>query len=405
MRRVSLLLPFQPVAPRCTKALGGASLRLLGARSVGTALVALLVMTAHPAAAQFGQKKQSFRLTGDAFARYEWTRKIPTLPEGTVDENRYNLQARPRVEAVFGPVELGVGGLFTYSGEDNTVLPDGEPRLIVRDNFFSRDARLDVYYAKIKAGPVVIEGGRMLMSLPLTEMIWDNDLRPRGGILSLDFSQEGSLSHFAIRGIYARGSHWFGGESELFGGSDESEIFGGSVDLAIETGPRSQILFAGSYLDFRKLETLDPRIRRQNTRGPLGFLAFDYRVADVVFRLTSGGQIPFSLAIDYCWNTALSENNKGLWLQAAMGALEISRARLEYTYGKIDRDATVAAFNADDFYWATGVEVHRADLASATGRGSSLHAIASWQRFKDSPIPEERDQWVQRYRIEYRYTF
>ena len=112
-----------------------------------------------------------------------------------------------------------------------------------------------------------------------------------------------------------------------------------------------------------------------------------------------------ALAIDYCWNTAADENNKGLWLQAAMGALEISRARLEYTYGRIDRDATVAAFNADDFYWATGVEVHRADLSSATGRGSSLHAIASWQRFKDSPWPEERDQWVQRYRIEYRHSF
>jgi hypothetical protein len=359
-------------------------------------LLALLAIAAHPAAAQYGQKKQSFRLAGDAFARYEWTKKIPNPPEGTVDEDRYDLQARPRVEAVFGPVELGVGGLFTYSGEDNTLLPDGEPRPTVRDNFYSRDARLDVYYAKIKAGPVVIEGGRMLMSLPLTEMIWDNDLRPFGGVLSLDFSQDGSLSHFAIRGIYARGSHWF---------EDESEMFGGSVELAIETGPRSQILLAGSYLDFRKLETLDPRILRENTGGALGLLALDYRVADVVFRLTSGGQIPFSLAIDYCWNTAVDEDNKGLWLQVAMGALEISRARLEYTYGKIDRDATVAAFNADDFYWATGVEVHRLDLGSAAGRGSSLHAIASWQRFKDSPLPEERDPWVQRYRVEYRYTF
>ena len=359
-------------------------------------LVALLVMTAHPAAAQYGQKKQSFRFAGDALARYEWTLKIPTLPEGTVDENRYFLQARPRIEAVFGPVELGVGGLFNYSKDDNTLLPDGEPRLIVRDNFDSRDARFDVYYAKIKAGPVVIHGGRMLMSLPLTEMIWDNDLRPRGGVLSLDFSQDGSLSHFAIRGIYALGSHWF---------PDESEMFGGSIELAIETAPQSQILLAGSYLEFRDLDTLDPQVRRQNTRGPLGFLLYDYRVVDILGRLTAGGQVPVSLAVDYCWNTALSENNKGLWLEAAMGALEISRARLGYTYAKIDPDATVAAFNTDDFYWATGVEVHRLDLGSATGRGSSLHAIASWQRFKDGPTEEERDQWVQRYRIEYRFTF
>jgi hypothetical protein len=360
-------------------------------------LVAVLAMLARPAVAQYGQqKKGSIRFAGDALVRYEWTLKIPNPPEGTVDENLYFLQGRPRIEAAFGPVELGVGGLFSYSKDDNTKLPDGEPRPTVRDNYFSRDARFDVYFARVKAGPVVAEGGRMLMPLPLTEMIWDKDLRPLGGVVSLDFSQVGSLSHFAVRGIYALKSHWF---------PDESKMLGGSAELAIETGPASQFLLAGSYLDFRELETLDPQIRRQNTRDDLGQLAFDYRVVDVLLRLTAGGQVPFALAADYCWNTSLSDGNKGLWLEAAMGALKISRVRLGYTYAKIDRDATVAAFNADDFYWFTGVEVHRLDLGSATGKGSSLHGIASWQRFKDSLVPEERDPWVQRYRIEWRYTF
>lgn len=358
-------------------------------------LAVLVVTTALPATAQYGQKKQSIRFAGDALARYEWTLGIPT-PDGMIDENRYILQARPRLEAAFGPVELGVGGQFNYSKDDNTLLPDGTPRLIVRDNFFSRDTRFDVYYAKVKAGPVVAQGGRLLMPLPLTEMVWDGDLRPRGGVLSLDFSQAGSLSHFAIHGIFARGSHWF---------PDESEMFGGSVDLAIETGPDSQVLLAGSYLYFRELNTLDQQVRRQNTLGPLGLYVYDYRVADVLARIVSGGQVPFSLVVDYCWNTTLSEDNKGLWLQVAMGELEISRARLEYTYSKVDRDATVAAFNNDDFFWGTGYEAHRFDLGGATGRGTSLHAIASWQRFKDSDIPEERDQWVRRYRIEWRYSF
>ena len=46
-------------------------------------------------------------------------------------------------------------------------------------------------------------------------------------------------------------------------------------------------------------------------------------------------------------NTALSEGNKGLWFGLTLGELGTSPARLEYTYAKIDRDATVAAFNAD----------------------------------------------------------
>ena len=96
----------------------------------------------------------------------------------------------------------------------------------VRDNYVSRDARPDVYYARVKVGPVVAEGGRMLQSLPLTEMIWDADLRPFGGTVALDFSRQGSLSHLAVRGLYAKGSHWFDDESVMFGGSMPSSIMG-----------------------------------------------------------------------------------------------------------------------------------------------------------------------------------
>ncbi len=35
----------------------------------------------------------------------------------------------------------------------------------------------------------------------------------------------------------------------------------------------------------------------------------------------------------------------------------------------------------------------------------SCAPCASWQRYKDSLIPEERDQWIQRYRLEWRYTY
>jgi len=359
-------------------------------------LAALAVAVAHPLAAQgYGQQQKSFRFTGDSVMRYEWTREIPTL-DGKVNEDRYFVQARPRVELDLGPVELGVGGQFNYSQDDNTLLPGGDPRLIIRDNFYSRKALFDLYYGKVKAGPVEAVGGRFLMPLPVTEMIWDRDLRPFGGGGAVVFEQGGSLTRFAVRGIYATKSHWF---------EDESVMFGGSAELALQTGGQSQLMLGGAYLDFRDLDTIDPRIRRQNTRTLDGLYLYDYRIVDVQGRLVSAGQVPFALVVDYCWNTALSEGNKGLWATVAMGQLASSRARLDYTYAKIDRDATVAAFNADDFYWGTGYEAHRVDLGGATSRKSSIHAIASWQRFKDSLIPEEREDWVQRYRIEWRYEY
>jgi hypothetical protein len=97
--------------------------------------------------------------------------------------------------------------------------------------------------------------------------------------------------------------------------------------------------------------------------------------------------------------------NKGLWLAAVMGDLSVSRARAEYVYAKVDRDATMAAFNTDDFFWGTGWEGHKAELATGTRKNTSIHGIAQWQRFKDSPDPLLREEWVTRYRLEWRTKF
>ena len=48
---------------------------------------------------------------------------------------------------------------------------------------------------------------------------------------------------------------------------------------------------------------------------------------------------------------------------------------------------------------------HRGDLGVSTRRNNSIHAIAQWQRFKDSPDPLVRDEWVTRYRLEWRTHF
>jgi len=358
--------------------------------ALAAASLAVLALVPVAAAQAQQQTKQSFRFAGDSLARYEWTRDIPGA-DGLVNEDRYFLQARPRVELSLGPIELGVGGAFNYSDEENDV----PPLTLVRDNYRSRDVRLDLAWGKVKLGPVVAEGGRFIMPIPFTEMIWDQDLRPQGGAVALDFSSQSSSNRFALHGIYATGSHVF---------EDESVMFGGGLELQLASGQDSSLQLVGSYLQFEDLNLLEVPIRRQNTRVA-GLIVNDYRVVDIIGRLSRGGQLPMQLVANYCWNTALDENNRGLWLSAVLGDLGTSRAQAEYTYAKIDRDATVAAFNSDDFFWGTGWEGHRADLATGTVKSSSIHAIAQWQRFKDSPDPEVREQWVTRYRLEWRTSF
>ncbi len=358
------------------------------------AVLALAPLAAAQTAAYPQQQQKAFRVAGDTLFRYEWTRDIPG-EEGLVNEDRYFLQVRPRVELNLGPIELGVGGAFNYSDVENDVPPPGEPFYIVRDNYRSRDARLDLAYAKVKLGPVVAEGGRFFMPIPFTEMIWDQDLRPQGGAVALDFSSPDSGNRFALHGIYATGSHVY---------EDESVMYGGGVELQLGAAQGSSLQLVGSYLQFEDLNKLEVPIRRQNTRLA-GLILNDYRVVDLIGRIRRGGQMPLELTGNYCWNTALDQDNKGLWLAVVLGDLGTSRARAEYTYAKIDKDATVAAFNTDDFFWGTGWEGHRADLGTGTVKSSSIHGIAQWQRFKDSPDPAVREQWVTRYRLEWRTSF
>jgi len=371
--------------------------------AAATSLAVLAVSSATSAqdpAAVYQKKNEAFRFAGDTIVRYEWTRDIPIAAVGQQpfelsNQDRYVLLARPRIEITVGPFEAGVGGGFTYSDDINYETPAGLTPPLIRDNYKSRDARLDLAWGKLTLGPVSVVGGRFLMTIPFTEMIWDRDLRPQGGAATVTLGNAASPARLRLHGIYATGSHVF---------EDESEMYGGGAEIALGRPGEAALSVMGSYLEFDELNKLEPPIRRQNTRVA-GLIAREYKVVDIVGRLSRGGQVPTQLVFDYCWNNAIESDNKGLWIAAVLGAIGVSPAELQYTYAKVDKDATVAAFATDDFFWGTGWEGHRADIGISTHKKNSIHAIAQWQRFKDSPDPLVSQQWVKRYRLEWRTQF
>ena len=387
----------------------------LAVAALGVIALTTAAAAQDPAAVYQQEPKQSFKFAGDTLARYEWTRGIPVTgdPLTFLDQDRYRVQARPRIELRFGPFELGAGGEFNYSEDENDIAPEGQSLTIIRDNYRSRDARLDLAYGKVTFGPVTAQAGRFLMPLPLTEMIWDRDIRPQGGAATITLGDAQSPARLALHGIYSLGSHVFDDEGDYLGAdsldtdvldTDATEMFGGAVELALGRPGESTLHVMGAYLQFDKLAMLEPPIRRQNTRLA-GLIVGQYHVFDIVGRLARGGQVPLQLVFDYCWNSEIDDNNKGLWLAAVMGATGVSRGQLEYTYAKVDKDATLAAYNTDDFFWGTGWEGHRVDLGLTTKQKNSIHGVAQWQRFKDSPDPAVREQWVTRYRLEWRTQF
>jgi putative porin len=363
--------------------------------------VAALVLAASEAPAQDvgvgagGQADTEYRLAfkADGLFRGEATRDLFNTP----DKDRGRAQLRPRLELGVGPVLFGVGGDFNLSTDENTELPPGAA-LLIRDNYRSRSARLDLAYASVKAGSWIrIQGGRFEMPVALTEMIWDRDLRPQGLSLRVERPAGQKLERLAFTVIGARGSHVFED-----GDVDMLHVAG---ELGLASGAFNHAELVASYLAFRDLTGLEPVIRRQNTRTvPNGPLALDYHVVDLLARLRHEGSVPVQLVAEYGWNTAADAFNKGLWFAAVLGSTRSSRLRGEYTFGHVDKDATVAAYAGDDFLWGTGWTGHRGDLGLRLREGAALHAVGQLQRFKDSPRPAERDIWVKRLRLELRLS-
>ena len=370
----------------------------------------LLILAAARAAAQeptplFQPEQQySFKVKLDGLWREEWTADIFDGAGRFRNEDRWRLRALPRVEIGLNKVTLGVGGDFNWSSDKN-YLPS---QAIIRDNYRSRDARVDLAFARWQvSNGVRLEGGRFEMPVALTEMLWDRDLRPQGGALTLEAHDEGARPRLGLTLLAARGSHVFDDDGVGLLLASGAGFFG--------AGEHGRVELRGSFLRFTGVEKLEPRIRRQNSR--LNGLVFqDYDVLDAIARYRRDGGVPLQLVADLSWNfgagktaraagEAPRKNRRGLWLAAVLGSTRSARFRGEYTFARVDKDATVAAYATDDFFWSTGWLGHRGDLGIKVTGNIAFHMVGQLQRFKDSARIEEREHWVKRYRYEIRLSY
>ena len=355
-----------------------------------------------PAAAQ----QQQAPITGDFMIRQEWNDGFFTKPD-PVPANRTRIQIRPRFEVETQVLRMGVGADINYSKDNNLEPKDIPlPLTLLRDNYDSRSIRLDLAYVGVNLSSAIkIDAGRAMMPFRLTEMIWDKDLRIQGGRAVWTLGQGKTGEPVArVSGIYSRGSHVFGDSVKTEGSTlgEGVTIKGGSFDLGF--GADKRVDLTGTYLAFDKLENLERMIRRQNTRVG-GALTREYGILDVTLRFRTNTPFPMQVVIDGARNRKAPDQRNGFWGALVLGSLIDNRIRGEYTYAKVDRDVTVAAYAGDDFFWATGWLGHRAEVAFAQSPKSSFHVIAQMQQFKDSAILAERTNWFKRLRLEARRSF
>ena len=365
-------------------------------------LILLALLPASPALAQ--QQKQA-PITGDFMIRHEWNDNFFAKPD-PVPGSRTRFQLRPRFEVETESLRMGLGADLNYA-KDNNLEPEDVPLplALIRDNYDSRSIRLDLAYLGINVGGIKVDAGRMMMPFRLTDMIWDKDLRIQGGSATWVLHQSETGEPTArVSGIYSRGSHVFVDSVDAEGSSvgDGVTIKGGSLDLGFGAGKRADL--SVTYLQFDKLQHLERMIRRQNTRVA-GELTREYGVIDVTLRLRTDTPIPIQVVLDGARNHKAADQKNGIWAALVLGSLRDARFRGEYTYAKMDKDVTVAAYAGDDFFWGTGWLGHRAEIAFAQSPKSSFHVIGQMQQFKDAPNVAERTNWLRRLRIEARRTF
>lgn len=367
--------------------------------------LALLLVPGLVASPVSAQQKQA-PITGDIIVRQEWTDNIFTTPD-PVPAHRTRMQLRPRFEVETNSLRMILGADASYS-TDNNVEPEGVPLPLnlIRDNYDSRSIRLDLASLGVNLSSAMkLDAGRLAMPFRLTNLIWDADLRIQGGAVQWTLYQGKTAEPIAkVSGIYSRGSHVFADSKDPKGSSlgEGVTIKGGSLDLGF--GASKRVDLSGTYLQFDNLAYLERMIRRQNSRVG-GLLTREYGVIDVVLRFRTDAPFPIQIVVDGAHNYKAPDQRNGFWTTLVLGSLRDTKFRGEYTYAKVDKDATVAAYAGDDFFWGTGWLGHRAEIAFVQSPKSTFHVIGTMQQFKDSPNLLERDHWVRRLRLEARRTF
>ena len=253
------------------------------------------------------------------------------------DIHRARVWVRPGVDvAVARWLRAGTRGSFALSSDDNS---DNIPRF---DNFHSDDVSLDRLYLAVEKDRWEIIAGKFAMPFQMSEMIWDQDIQPRGVFLSY------RLGPVTFRGAVFHRSHIH---------HDRSTEAGGQVALRLPLPTNWTVEADAGFLGFNALDQFQPGMERQNSvqlvEGAVRYQsAFELVIGH--FRANYRGSTRWPLAMDFSFvqNFGAAETQRAIEVAAEVGKIQKRGDwRLSYSFQKVDRDAVVGAFTSDDWWF------------------------------------------------------
>ena len=283
---------------------------------------------------------------GDAVLRGNRTNDIPRA----VDPSFSDVFGRGRFGVVYDPIPaLEFDAAIKLAAASGSNSQDRSRNFNERSN----DIALDQFYLRFHATEnMSLLLGKAPFPLPLSQMLWDQDLRPVGASTDIAFG----LNEFDRLQFMAG---YFAGDLPY---ADASRIGALQAVYHWREGTPLNGSVALSYLDFSDLQQLVLQgFSRTNRRIPgTTNLVSGYRLLDLQFvgRMRIA-EMPLELRLDLVRNLGADDQRDGARASIVLGD---SRQPHGWEFGlagqRIQRDAVMAAFNSDDWWfhsWARGI--------------------------------------------------
>jgi hypothetical protein len=315
----------------------------------------------------------------DLRVRHDAVHHRPGAPD--FDRQRATLRAGLAWERASRPLRLEAGlraSLGSDRNQETWSVFDNETADTVQVD------RLGVRVTSVAGDALAI--GKMPLPVPLTELLWDGDLRPVGvGITSrLGWAGVGGLS--LSGGAFTRARF------------DTDDVRLIVAQLGLERGNPATTggEARASYLGIGNRDSMIAQgLARQNrvAATPAGpRLAEEFQVLDLQLAgHLHAGRWPITARLDGAINTAARNDHRALRTRLATGGASAPWGiEAGWIYQRIEREALAGAFNSDDWWFHSRSRGHSVFLHAGLGRPASVRFAGFLERRDDVPTKTRR---------------
>lgn len=303
--------------------------------------------------------------------------RTTNLPDGRTIE-RLRLHAFAGVSWYEDNVGLELAGALKLSaGTDD----ERENRANL-DNESSDDFEIGELYLRWRRGDGLLEAGRSYLPFDLSAMVWDADLRPVG----LSWRWDRSIV------AYDRLSVTAGYLAPSTLDDFRSRLAGAQAAYHWREGAPTAASARLAYLAYHELDAFLPEQLVRTNRLAGGELASDFRIVDLFLdvRLAAAGR-PLDLSLDVAHNLEAEEDGSAARFGAVWGRAEgVGAWELGGAWQRVERDAVLAAFNEDDWWFPTRMRGFRLWAGVGLGPATALEVAYFRERRDDLDDHVER---------------